>query len=56
MFCGYGEDDEGKQKRLMEVFEPMLPLVSGLYRCDDKFHTEELRDQLNDKKRLDLLW
>jgi len=50
MFCGYSEDDEGRQKKLVEVFEPMLPLVSGMYRCDDKFHTEELRDQLNDKR------
>jgi peptide chain release factor subunit 1 len=50
LFCGYGEDDEGKQKKLVAVFEPMHPLVSGMYRCDSKFHTEILREQLDDQR------
>jgi len=33
----------------MAVIEPLKPLVSGLYRCDDKFHLETLYDQLEEK-------
>jgi len=48
MFCGYiGE--ESKQKKLMSVIEPLKPLVSGLYRCDDRFHLEALYEQLEEK-------
>jgi peptide chain release factor subunit 1 len=44
LFCGcIGKD--GKDKRLF-VFEPLKPLVSGMYRCDSKFHLEPLYEQL----------
>jgi len=33
----------------MAVIEPLKPLVSGLYRCDDKFHLEALYEQLEEK-------
>jgi len=33
----------------MSVIEPLKPLVSGLYRCDDKFHLEALYNQLEEK-------
>jgi len=33
----------------MSVIEPLKPLVSGLYRCDDKFHLEALYEQLEEK-------
>jgi peptide chain release factor subunit 1 len=42
--------EEGKQKKIMTVIEPLKPLVSGLYRCDGKFHLEALYDQLEDSK------
>jgi len=34
----------------MTVIEPLKPLVSGLYRCDSKFHLEALYHQLEDSK------
>jgi len=34
----------------MTVIEPLKPLVSGLYRCDSKFHLETLYQQLEDSK------
>jgi len=34
----------------MYTFEPLKPLLSGLYRCDSKFHLESLYEQLEDKK------
>jgi len=44
LFCGcIGK--EGKEKKLF-TFEPLKPLVSGLYRCDSKFHLELLYEQL----------
>jgi len=44
LFCGcIGKD--GKDKKLF-VFEPLKPLVSGLYRCDSKFHLGPLYEQL----------
>jgi len=48
LFCGYAEDEEGKQKKIMISFEPYAPLCSGLYRCDSTFHTNTLREQLDD--------
>jgi len=33
----------------MAVIEPLKPLISGLYRCDDKFHLEALYEQLEAK-------
>jgi len=49
LFCGYiGE--EGKQKKIMTVIEPLKPLVSGIYRCDSKFYLEPLYQQLEDSK------
>jgi len=49
LFCGY-VGEEGKQKKIMTVIEPLKPLVSGLYRCDSKFHLEALYQQLQDNK------
>jgi peptide chain release factor subunit 1 len=33
----------------MTVLEPLKPLISGLYRCDDRFHLEALYEQLEEK-------
>jgi len=50
LFCGYAIDPvDNKEKKISLDFEPWAPLVSGMYRCDSKFHTQVLRDQLNDR-------
>lgn len=46
IFCGYGHDAEGKQKKIVTVIEPYRPLPHSMYKCDSRFHTEMLRDQL----------
>jgi len=49
LFCGFAGDSEGKQKKISAALEPWSPISSGLYKCDSRFHTEILRDQLNDQ-------
>lgn len=49
LFCGYIGEQEAKQKKMMYVFEPLKPLMSGLYRCDSKYHLETLYEQLEEK-------
>lgn len=39
----------------MHVLEPIKPLVSGLYRCDSKFHLESLYEQLEQKNTFGFL-
>lgn len=49
LFCGYGIDPlDGKEKKISVAFEPWAPLNTGMYRCDAKFHTEVLHEQLGD--------
>jgi len=49
LFCGYAGDAEGKQKKISVALEPWSPLKTGLYKCDSRFHTEILRQQLDDQ-------
>jgi len=46
LFCGISEDKEGKPKKQLAIIEPVKPLACGLYRCDSRFHTEVLAEQL----------
>jgi len=43
-------DEEGKEKKIVTAIEPFLPLPSGLYKCDSKFHTEGLHEQMSDQQ------
>jgi len=48
LFCGYSAELEGSNtKKFIACFEPFLPLRTSLYRCDKKFHTELLREQIS---------
>ena len=51
IFCGTGVTDEGKEKKISLAFEPPLPLSSGAYTCDSRFHTELLHGLLEDNQR-----
>jgi peptide chain release factor subunit 1 len=43
--------DEGKEKKISVDLEPFKPINTSLYLCDNKFHTEALRELLeNDEK------
>lgn len=41
-------DDDGKEKRVNIDFEPFKPINTSLYLCDNKFHTEALKELLED--------
>ena len=40
IFCGKIVTPEGKEKMVNIDFEPFRPVNTGLYHCDNKFHTD----------------
>ena len=44
MFCGNVEMEEGKEKKVNISFEPLKPIPTTLYLCDNRFHTESLAE------------
>ena len=46
---GNGNGD-GKYKKITIGFEPFKPVMSSFYRCDDRFHTDQLKNMLKDDK------
>jgi len=46
IYCGTILTDEGKEKKVNIDFEPFKPINTSLYLCDNKFHTEPLRNLL----------
>jgi len=48
LFCGYHMNEDGKERKLLIELEPILPLAHTLYKCDSQFHTELLREQLQE--------
>lgn len=49
VFCGKCVQEKiGKEKKLSIAFEPFLPLQHSLYKCDEQFHTNILKEQLSD--------
>lgn len=51
IYCGTVINDEGKSRKVCYDFEPFKPINTSLYLCDNKFHTEDLNELLeNDDK------
>lgn len=48
LYCGTILTEEGKEKQVTIDFEPFKPINTSLYLCDNKFHTECLRELLED--------
>jgi len=46
IYCGTILTDEGKEKKVNIDLEPFKPINTSLYLCDNKFHTEPLRNLL----------
>lgn len=42
VFCGHPDET----KLILVALEPLKPIAQTLYKCDNRFHTEVLRDQL----------
>jgi peptide chain release factor subunit 1 len=51
VYCGTVMTDEGKERKVTFDFEPFKPINTSLYLCDNKFHTEALKDLLSDDKK-----
>jgi len=46
VYCGTILTEEGKEKKVNIDFEPFKPINTSLYLCDNKFHTEALKELL----------
>ena len=51
LFCGTITTEEGKEKKVAIDLEPFKPINTSLYLCDNKFHTEALRDLLESDEK-----
>jgi peptide chain release factor subunit 1 len=48
IYCGTVITEDGKERKVNIDFEPFKPINTSLYLCDNKFHTQDLNDLLND--------
>mmetsp|Transcript_17046 Transcript_17046/g.22195 ORF Transcript_17046/g.22195 Transcript_17046/m.22195 type:complete len:456 (-) Transcript_17046:168-1535(-) len=48
IYCGTVITEDGKERKVNIDFEPFKPINTSLYLCDNKFHTEDLNELLND--------
>merc|ERR1712137_1086170 len=51
IYCGTIITAEGKDKKLSIDFEPFKPINTSLYLCDNKFHTEALKELLESDEK-----
>ena len=42
LYCGIVLNEQGKERRITIDFEPLKPINTSLYMCDNKFHTAPL--------------
>ena len=57
VFCGAIPNDKGIGKEKIEIYpiDPPKPVQISLYRCDDHFWTDHLKDMLKDDKSIGIL-
>jgi peptide chain release factor subunit 1 len=48
IYCGTVITEDGKERKVNIDFEPFKSINTSLYLCDNKFHTEDLNDLLQD--------
>jgi len=51
LYCGTVITAEGKEKKVSIDFEPFKPVNTSLYLCDNKFHTEALKELLESDQK-----
>jgi peptide chain release factor subunit 1 len=51
IYVGTILNDDGKEKKVSFDFEPFKPINTSLYLCDNRFHTEDLKELLEDDDR-----
>jgi len=55
LYCGTIVTAEGEDKKVSIDFEPFKPINTSLYLCDNKFHTEALKELLEDDEKFGFL-
>jgi len=55
LYCGEIMTDDGKEKKVTIDFEPFKPINTSMYTCDNRFHTEDLKELLEDDDRFGFL-
>ena len=51
IYCGTILTDENKERKVNIDFEPFKPINTSLYLCDNKFHTEALKELLESDEK-----
>mmetsp|Transcript_4705 Transcript_4705/g.9060 ORF Transcript_4705/g.9060 Transcript_4705/m.9060 type:complete len:435 (+) Transcript_4705:29-1333(+) len=51
IYCGTILTAEGKEKKVAIDFEPFKPINTSLYLCDNRFHTEALKELLESDEK-----
>ncbi|XP_054280624.1 eukaryotic peptide chain release factor subunit 1-like [Macrosteles quadrilineatus] len=55
VFCGTTITEDGKERKVNTVVEPIRPINTSLYLCDNKFHTEALDNLLKDDQTFGII-
>merc|ERR1712151_1488873 len=55
LYCGEVLTVEGKEKKVTIDFEPFKPINTTMYMCDNKFHTEPIRELLESDDKFGFL-
>merc|ERR1719321_2082397 len=55
VYCGTVLTDDGKEKKVTLDIEPYKPIHTSMYLCDNKFHTEDLAELLEDDDKYGFL-
>merc|ERR1719353_2229563 len=55
LYCGEIMTDDGKEKKVTIDFEPFKPINTSMYTCDNRFHTEDLKELLEDDEKFGFL-
>lgn len=55
IFCGEMNTEDGKEKKIVMDFEPFKPISRSHYLCDSRFHTEYLKELLDDDDKFGFL-
>jgi peptide chain release factor subunit 1 len=51
IYCGLVQQEDGGEKMVKIDLTPFKPINTSLYKCDNVFHTEDLRGLLEDNDR-----
>jgi len=47
IYCGVCTEEDGRERKMIELIEPPKPISHFQYLCDSRFHTDPIREMLN---------